>query len=1384
MHGPQGGPFGAPHGNMPAPFAFRQLQQPQQHQFAPPPQPQQLQPHPHQFNQPPPPPSPFHQQPQHPQQFGAAPVGYSPTILPGTTPPHMMLMQQPIHHQPPQTPGHYPPPPPPSRQLSAFELPPQVSGPGSLLGASSAAEPPPQVAVGMILSPFTVLDQEPSDKRFGGEEHAATTCTEFSSIPRGPNEQSPVGRWIVHQGDLTLFALKQGLFRVVYQKRGEEDKQMEVCGKDKHTAPVVEMTFLAREPASPNMQSAVTVSKNEMILWRFDTSSGRCVITMVSTLANGANGASRLRAHPISPSRIVQFSSSNGCEVINDAFGDASKTAIHGDVRDVAWTTDGAELLFVTSDQLYRWSVAGGSSSPVGCISNASRLLSLTGCAHTVLIACDDFTKILLWNVRSNQASSSVEFKSTPFRYTGVEVDPSGSYVLIAYRRKEPTGESSDQGFFVLHIADRSDAKVFDFATVFFQPSPIISFGVESAVPGDFDVYAVEQKPIVQLNITAASVYQEVTMEQIIIASTSASAVRAPTGSYTPVGASPDHAAQLAKSTASGIAQGAGHMESHDEEAHDEVPALRSARQTSEVGVASGDISPPSPPTHGLLLSTSSNSSSTASSASNSRLQSPGSVHRPDFPIDQPLDTTQADLIAGRSSSPSTNSPIRPILRPRGNSTDGRVQQFHLAPASSQPTPASTPAPGTPSQFALRPGMSTPLNDVASPLPSPLPSPRGGPATAQISSPPSPLQQTNGVDMSAAQSPLSSPSSPLTSPSPQLAMDDSQLQSIPNTPLHTGANSSTITPAPTPMALGGASTGRMKLSQMSTAEVSLQFLSATGVDVSRLVSGSGAPTATPSNTPLPTPASSVPSTPRLVGVQGGTANIARKVANNTPNQQQSLRVRTSGSTSPSPISSPMLNPHSGYIKARSASMDRSDMSLHAARLGVDVLAEEDEGTLAAGSDAERPTPVPSSRPSPSSSSSLSGKEKQENTLLLRLDQLFSRHFGKLSGLMTQERMESNAAERARFDALTADLVQTISDKVETQVRDSISAVVESTLTDIILPNMEQSITHAVQAASSSIASGSAVGGGSSVSSSVDPEALSTSILHNLRSPLQDSFRQAFAQTLLPSFQQSINAMLTQVRQSVVAAAVPTQPAVDEAAARDAKRKADEEKRRLFAASEAAQREKARDAEMKRLSTQMDQVLTLLATIGTSQQQALAAQQLLATQVAAVRPASLNTAVGSAPSALPPPPTPTSVDITTEVAQLIAAEQFDAAFTKALTSSKLAVVMFACSQVDPRVLLSTSVSAHRLSSPVFLSLISQLGHDLSPSDAAQFKLKMLWLRESAMVLNITEPNLRPHVAPMLKELLNKLELIQLPTTHEMFDQLRMVRMIVQSKLATL
>lgn len=112
----------------------------------------------------------------------------------------------------------------------------------------------------------------------------------------------------------------------------------------------------------------------------------------------------------------------------------------------------------------------------------------------------------------------------------------------------------------------------------------------------------------------------------------------------------------------------------------------------------------------------------------------------------------------------------------------------------------------------------------------------------------------------------------------------------------------------------------------------------------------------------------------------------------------------------------------------------------------------------------------------------------------------------------------------------------------------------------------------------------------------------------------------------------------------------------------------------------------------------------------------------------------------------------ALDPTRELTRLVAENNLEGAFTRALSLSDTAIVSWLCSQLRPEVVLEGGPGGQAgLSQGVLLSLVSQLAADISHDTA----LKLRWLKPAVMVVNPADPQLGLHMKPILQQLYHKL-----------------------------
>lgn len=99
----------------------------------------------------------------------------------------------------------------------------------------------------------------------------------------------------------------------------------------------------------------------------------------------------------------------------------------------------------------------------------------------------------------------------------------------------------------------------------------------------------------------------------------------------------------------------------------------------------------------------------------------------------------------------------------------------------------------------------------------------------------------------------------------------------------------------------------------------------------------------------------------------------------------------------------------------------------------------------------------------------------------------------------------------------------------------------------------------------------------------------------------------------------------------------------------------------------------------------------------------------------------------------------------EVLEHLRSERYGSAFARVLSSSDSDLLAWTCSQIRAEELFS--ISPLPLGQEIILSLAQQLGCDLHRDTLT----KIPWIREAALSLNTSDPDLQPHIRQVLSSL---------------------------------
>jgi hypothetical protein len=120
--------------------------------------------------------------------------------------------------------------------------------------------------------------------------------------------------------------------------------------------------------------------------------------------------------------------------------------------------------------------------------------------------------------------------------------------------------------------------------------------------------------------------------------------------------------------------------------------------------------------------------------------------------------------------------------------------------------------------------------------------------------------------------------------------------------------------------------------------------------------------------------------------------------------------------------------------------------------------------------------------------------------------------------------------------------------------------------------------------------------------------------------------------------------------------------------------------------------------------------------------------------------------------MPPPPQPDKAEVIRfEIQGLLKQQQYEAAFTKALSATTAEMAVFCCSRADMGIVMGGTPPA--LSQPILLCLMQQLGSALvSPKNSEMdLQTELTWLQEIALTLNPADPSIQRHTPAVLQQL---------------------------------
>lgn len=243
--------------------------------------------------------------------------------------------------------------------------------------------------------------------------------------------------------------------------------------------------------------------------------------------------------------------------------------------------------------------------------------------------------------------------------------------------------------------------------------------------------------------------------------------------------------------------------------------------------------------------------------------------------------------------------------------------------------------------------------------------------------------------------------------------------------------------------------------------------------------------------------------------------------------------------------------------------------------------------------------------------------------------------------------------------------------------------------------------------------------------SIQTEEIANTVTASLREPLVDSFLATMREVMIPAYESGTRQMMEQISSSIETNL-------------DLNQKNDESAMKM----------------METMSTRMDAMgktievlLKAVATLASQQNSRSAAESIATTS---------------------------NEDELKRVDQLIQSQDYEAAFTKALSASKPELAVYACKLSD----LSTVIEGDTplLSQPIMLCLMQQLGADLSQNE--DLNMKIAWLQSVAVTLDPNNESIKKHVKGVCQQLVSNLQLKMADSDAGVRRQLQMLTQVIR------
>ncbi|KAJ3299968.1 enhancer of mRNA decapping 4 [Borealophlyctis nickersoniae] len=463
-------------------------------------------------------------------------------------------------------------------------------------------------------------------------------------------------------------------------------------------------------------------------------------------------------------------------------------------------------------------------------------------------------------------------------------------------------------------------------------------------------------------------------------------------------------------------------------------------------------------------------------------------------------------------------------------------------------------------------------------------------------------------------------------------------------------------------------------------------------------------------------------------------------------------------------SGPKKTPSPDRLQNRSATPEAKVTSSQAVMPG---LQEPESATKPPAPSAANAKPLParppSTEPCPAKpdAGTISLGGNQMDMILAQMNRMEENIVKRVAEAMASE----SEKQRSREAQLEARLQQSIAGAMDKAARAVIPRAIQGVLGDemnrAVTPQITELVSTQLKKIEKTI-------GDSMQKAMTKPaliDAVSSSLITALREVLENSFKEIFANVLIPRMQSAVTAMFVQIHETM-------ESGLQEA----------------FQAHVNKPGQRGRPSP-EALQATINDLSSQIASLNSFSETFARAAAELQTNVAATVGAELRKALAAQePSGTPlvrrwsqqaimSPIEPSGMDLKREIDSLIDSREYESAFIKALEHGDLSLVMdpnhkqHVCCKVNPKTVFRPDKTL--ISQPVILSMMHQISLDFTKNPG----VKLGWLQDCIMNLNKSDPLIAQHATQVVQSIAHRLDELSRKLATEDPANARMARMLV-------